>query len=127
MPLSWSAPSHRLMPETVTDPGLGTDELHRTVYRKWVGDTTAYYDLLCKRVSGLDIWETVYLQVLRGVDPVLEWVKETALRPIMNGLKDDDRDAFLDEYRRRLRQVYPRRPDAATLFPFDRLFIVAVV
>jgi len=35
------------------------------------------------------------------------------------------RAAFESEYRRRVAQAYPRRPDGKTLFPFRRLFIVA--
>jgi hypothetical protein len=42
-------------------------------------------------VHSLDIWETEYLQVLEGQDPVLEWVKGTGLRPILNGLDDQER------------------------------------
>jgi trans-aconitate 2-methyltransferase len=75
--------------------------------------------------SGLDIWETEYLQVLEGVDAVLEWVKGTGLRPILNGLDDEERGVFLQEYARRLRQAYPMRADGRTLYPFRRLFLVA--
>ena len=60
-------------------------------------------------------------------DPVLEWVKGTGLRPILEGLADREREAFLEDYGQRLRMAYPRRPDGRTLYPFRRLFIVATV
>ncbi|MCC6180157.1 MAG: methyltransferase domain-containing protein [Chloroflexi bacterium] len=132
MPLSWDAPSHRLMRETLEHGGpggsrLGSDALSRTVGRKWVADAEEYYDLLVGYTRSLDIWETEYLQVLSGEDPVLEWVKGTGLRPILNGLDAAERATFLDEYRRRLQGPYPVRPDGHTLYPFRRLFIVAAV
>ena len=132
VPLSWAAPSHRLMRETLADGGrdgtaLGTDQLRRAVGRDWVEQAAAYYDLLAGLTRTLDIWETEYLQILEGNDPVLEWVKGTGLRPILNGLEGDERERFLAEYTQRLRVAYPMRADGRTLYPFRRLFIVATV
>lgn len=132
MPLSWGMASHRLMRETLVDGGdggtmLGTEELRQSVGRKWVEDAGDYYDLLEGLCSNVDIWETEYLQILSGEDPVLEWVKGTGLRPILNGLGGGEREQFLNEYRQRLRVAYPRRANGQTLYPFRRLFIVALV
>ncbi len=130
MPQSWAAPSHRLMRETLANGGpegaaIGPESVRQAVGRNWVEDAAVYYDLLVDRARGLDIWETEYLQVLTGDDPVLEWVKGTGLRPILHGLDDDARAIFLGEYARRLRAAYPSRADGRTLYPFRRLFIVA--
>lgn len=132
MPLSWPAPSHRLMRATLANGGLGgaqlgDEALRRTMDRDWVEAAEVYYDLLVGSATGLDIWETEYLQVLEGPDPVLEWVKGTGLRPILNGLGDEDRARFLSEYSRRLREAYPMRADGKTLYPFRRLFVVVTV
>jgi trans-aconitate 2-methyltransferase len=132
MPLSWAAPSHRLMRETLADGGpggqpLGSPELRQAVARDWVEKAEVYYDLLAGCTRSLDLWETEYLQVLEGEDPVLEWVKGTGLRPILNGLDDREREIFLAEYTRRLRAAYPVRADGRTLYPFRRLFLVATV
>jgi trans-aconitate 2-methyltransferase len=131
MPLSWSLPSHRLMRETLANGGtggaaLGTETLRQAVGRDWVETAQVYYDLLAGRATRVDIWETEYLQVLEGPDAVLEWVKGTGLRPILNGLEERERGVFLAEYSRRLREAYPVRGDGKTLYPFRRLFIVAV-
>ena len=130
MPLSYSMLSHILMRETLADGGangarLGDDALAAAVGRKWVLDTEEYHDLLAPEASSLDIWETEYLQRLEGEDPVLEWVKATGLRPILNGLGDADRERFVEVYRERLRQAYPRRAGGRVLYPFRRLFMVA--
>lgn len=132
MPLSWAAPSHRLMRETLANGGpgggaLGSEELEHALARNWVADAAVYYDLLAGCTKSLDIWETEYLQILDGPDPVLEWVKGTGLRPILDGLDDEERALFLAEYARRLRAAYPVRADGRTLYPFRRLFIIAVV
>jgi trans-aconitate 2-methyltransferase len=71
-----------------------------------------------------DVWQTEYLHVLHGDDAVLEWVKGTALRPVLARLGDErDRADFLAEYAARLRAAYPPRP-FGTLFPFRRTFAV---
>ena len=131
MPLSWDLPSHRLMRETLANGGpkrraIGTEELRKAVARKWVEDVETYYNMLSDHMSKLDIWKTNYLHILEGDNPVLEWVKGTGLRPILNGLDHEEREIFLSEYRRRLRVAYPVRSDGRTLYPFRRLFIVAV-
>jgi trans-aconitate 2-methyltransferase len=130
MPLSWELPSHRLMRKTLENGGpggssLGTEALRRVVNLKSVGNVETYYELLADRTRHLDIWETEYLQVLEGDHPVLEWVKGTALRPILNALGERERELFLAEYARRLSAAYPARPDGRTLYPFRRLFMVA--
>ena len=132
MPLSREARSHLLMHEVLAGGGpggapLGTEALRREVARRWVLDPAEYFDLLAAAgAARLDVWTTEYLQALGGEDPVFEWVSGTGLRPILNGLAGEERDRFLERYRAALRDAYPRRPDGATLYPFRRLFLVAV-
>ena len=130
MPLSYSMPSHVLMRETLADGGvsgsrLGDEALAASVARKWVLDAGEYYDLLAPDAGTVDVWETAYVQQLEGEDPVLEWVKATGLRPILNGLRGAERERFIEVYRERLRRAYPRRATGHTLYPFRRLFMVA--
>lgn len=130
MPLSWDMPSHVLM-RAVLEEGrgdsgpLGTEELRQTTARKWVEEAEIYYDLFSAHCQQIDIWKTEYLQRLTGDDPVLEWVKGTGLRPVLDGLDKGQQEPFLAEYRSRLRKAYPRREDGSTLYPFRRLFMVA--
>ena len=77
------------------------------------------------QASALDVWETEYHQRLEGDDPVLEWVKATALRPVLNGLHGAERERFVEVYRERLRRAYPRRAGGHVLYLFRRLFMVA--
>lgn len=130
MPLSYSMPSHVLMRETLADGGvdgsrLGDEALAAAVARKWVLEASEYYDLLAPHAASVDVWATEYLQRLGGEDPVLEWVRATGLRPILNGLRGAERERFIEVYRERLRRAYPRRAAGQTLYPFRRLFMVA--
>ena len=130
-PMSWDMPSHHIMRGTLADGStggkpIGSAELREAVGNRWVQDPDFYYDLLAPNATHLDVWTTEYQHVLTGDDAVLEWVTSTGLRPILNGLNDADRDVYREEYRRRLNRQYPRRADGATLYPFQRLFFVAI-
>ena len=130
MPLSHAQPSHVLMCETLANGGVGGSRLGDAAVaaaaaREWVLDSGAYYELLAPGAAELDIWETVYLHRLEGDDAVLEWVRATGLRPVLNGLTGAELERFLEVYRERLREAYPRRADGITVYPFPRLFLVA--
>lgn len=85
-----------------------------------------YYDLLApKAKGGIDLWETEYVHQLRGDNAVLEWMRGTTMRPVLEALNDQLRTAFLDAYAQRLAAVFPRREDGKTLLKFRRLFLVA--
>ena len=84
----------------------------------------AYLDTLAGQCAQIDAWETTYVHVLQGSDPVLEWVKGTALRPILSLLPDEtSRNEFLDELGSQLRDLYPAKA-WGTPFPFKRVFVV---
>jgi trans-aconitate 2-methyltransferase len=57
---------------------------------------------------------------------VLNWTRSTAMRPVIEALSREEQVRFEAEYAARLRAAYPKRIDGRTLFPFRRLFIVAV-
>jgi len=74
----------------------------------------------------VDAWETTYLHVLTGEDPVFTWVSGTGARPTMQALPGELRATFEAEFKRRLAKAYPRRPHGVVL-PFRRVFVVAQV
>ncbi len=124
MPRNFSAPSHALM-RTAAEAGPWWPKLAPLFGPPPVGPPELYYRLLAPLARHLDIWETEYLQVLDGDDPVAEWTKGTWLRPLLDRLDHSEGRRFEDDYRRLVRAAYPKEPDGRTLFPFRRLFIVA--
>ena len=125
MPRNFEAPSHAMMRETAAS-GPWAGRLRGVLRGAPVGPPSDYFAILKVHAADLDIWETEYLHVLEGHDPVLKWTRGTALRPVIDALPEVESAAFEAAYTARLRLAYPRREDGQTLFPFRRLFIVAL-
>ena len=89
-------------------------------------DPAVYLRALRSLGCEVDAWETTYLHVLEGADPVFTWVSGTGARPTLQALPDDLRGRFEEEFKRRLRAAYPDR-DGRVVLPFRRIFVVAQV
>jgi trans-aconitate 2-methyltransferase len=124
LPRSWDLPSHRIMREVLAELRAPA-ELQRQLARDPVLDSVGYHAILSAHAQDLDIWETDYLQVLSGEDPVLSWVLGAGLRPVLAALTETARQAFLAAYQERLREAYPANATGRTLYPFRRVFMVA--
>jgi trans-aconitate 2-methyltransferase len=124
MPRNYGEASHTSIVETV-DNGPWRDQLRPLLRRQPVAPPETYAALLLPLVGNLDVWETVYLHILPGENPVVEWTSGTGLRPLLTALSADDRARFLAAYGQHMSRAYPPRDDGMTLFPFRRLFIAA--
>ena len=89
-------------------------------------DPAVYLEALTALGCTVDAWETTYLHVLTGEDPVFRWVSGTGARPTLQALPDGLREEFEEEFKRRLRAAYPPRGHGVVL-PFRRIFVVARV
>ena len=123
MPNNSSSPAHRLL------AGLASSEpwassLGAGVWRPSVEAPQWYERRLRSAGLEVDLWETVYYHRLGGPGDVLEWMKGTALRPVLARLAARRRSEFLRVYGQALRRAYPEAPDG-TIFPFRRMFFVA--
>ncbi|HEX3696282.1 MAG TPA: methyltransferase domain-containing protein [Polyangia bacterium] len=125
MPRNFLAPSHTAIAEAVAS-GPWRDKLTPLLRRNPVAEPDAYYALLAPLVASLDIWQTEYLHVLEGRDPVKEWTNGTWLKTFLDALAAEERAAFEAAYAARVALAYPPQADGKTLFPFRRIFIVAV-
>jgi trans-aconitate 2-methyltransferase len=124
VPGNADAPSHVLLRELRRSPRW-RDRLGPGPAR-WpdVLDPPGYLDRLARLGCVVDAWETTYAHVLQGADPVLEWVRGTALRPVLAALSPADAADFEAEYGAALREAYPAAP-YGTVVPFRRVFVVA--
>jgi trans-aconitate 2-methyltransferase len=123
VPGNFNAPSHALM-RSIAASDRWSEKLDGVLRgTESVGEPADYLDILLDAGCAADAWETSYQQVLAGPDPVLEWVRGTALRPVMAALGGGDAKQFETEYAAALRKAYP--PGAhGTIFPFRRIFAV---
>jgi trans-aconitate 2-methyltransferase len=123
MPGNFDSPSHTLLHQTAAE-GPWAEKLRGTLRHDIVLTPAQYVDLAWSRQLEIDAWETIYQHVLPGKDAVLEWVKGTALRPVMKALQGAELDGFLSAYAEKLRKAYPETP-SGTRFPFRRVFFIA--
>jgi trans-aconitate 2-methyltransferase len=121
-PNNFDEPSHRLLSEVASRPAYRelTDGLHENRGTS----PEAYLELFSGLGWQVDAWETTYLHVLQGEDPVLDWISGTGARPVLAALPAALREQFVVEYGAALREAYPSRP-WGTVMPFTRVFAVA--
>lgn len=122
VPGNFGEPSHTLRTELAAQAPYAAHTRGAAVPASH--DPATYLDALARLGAEVDAWETTYLHVLAGEDPVFTWVSATGARPTLQSLPDDLRPGFEDELRRRLREAYPPGPTGVVL-PFRRVFVVA--
>ncbi|MDQ2797887.1 MAG: methyltransferase domain-containing protein [Actinomycetota bacterium] len=128
VPTNFDAPSHALMRVVAARHTRSVDLLPRLMRAADVADPGTYLRTLATAGLEPDVWETTYQHVLDPAaaqrSPVLEWVRGTGLRPVLDVLTDpDERQAFLDDYVAELDRAYPREAYGVVL-GFSRLFAV---
>jgi trans-aconitate 2-methyltransferase len=126
VPGNFDQPSHTLRAELAAEEPYAAHT--RDVAVPTSHDPEVYLDALADLGCRVDAWETTYLHVLTGPDPVFAWVSGTGARPTLQALPADLRPGFEAELRRRLAAAYPTRPHAggpAVVLPFRRVFVVA--
>ncbi|NED99577.1 methyltransferase domain-containing protein [Phytoactinopolyspora halotolerans] len=87
-------------------------------------DPRDYAEALLDAGLAVDVWETTYHHLLAGPDDVLEWLRGSALRPIVNQLGEADSAAFVEQFRERLHRAYPAGRHGS-IMPYRRIFAVA--
>ena len=122
VPGNFGEPSHTIRTELAAEPpyvahtqGVAVPSSH---------DPSVYLGLLAGLGCTVDAWETTYLHVLTGPDPVFTWVSGTGARPTLQALPDDLRPEFEAEFKRRLADAYPEH-EYGVVLPFRRIFVVA--
>lgn len=123
VPGNFGAPSHVLMRELAESlrwrKQLGGVLQHEDV----VAEPAVYQELFLSAGARVDVWETSYNQLLQGENAVLEWVRGTALRPVLGALSAREAEVFEDEYAALLVDAYPMG-EHGTIYPFRRIFMV---
>lgn len=121
-PHNYTEPSHRLLTEVASQPQFR--QLTEGLHDDRGTDPGVYLDLFTAAGWATDAWETTYLHVLQGADPVFDWISGTGARPVLAALPTPLRDEFVAQYRSALREAYPAGP-WGTVMSFARVFAVA--
>jgi trans-aconitate 2-methyltransferase len=123
LPGNFEQPSHALLRELAGSPRWQA-QLAGVQLNRQAGEPTQYLDMLARLGLAVDAWETTYLHVLAGPDPVTEWYKGTGLRPVLSALGPGDGAEFIAQYSERVKAAYPAA-EYGTVLPFRRVFVVA--
>jgi trans-aconitate 2-methyltransferase len=123
LPGNFEQPSHAILRDLA-----GSDRWRELLtgvqLNRQARDPAEYLDLLAGTGCTVDAWETTYLHVLPGSDPVVEWYRGTGLRPALSALGPARAEEFIADYRERAARAYPPAP-YGTVLPFRRVFVVA--
>jgi len=123
LPGNFDQPSHAVLRELARSD-TWRDRLAGVALNRQAGDPEIYLDLLIRAGLVVDAWETTYLHVLHGPDPVTEWYRGTGLRPVLAVLAPAEAEEFVQQYGDQMRAAYPAAP-YGTVLPFRRVFVVA--
>lgn len=123
MPDNLSEPSHRLMREAAAEMPFAAKMADAA--RAPLPPVSFYYDLLTPLADRVDIWHTHYNHPLANAAAIVEWLKSTGLKPFVDALDENEKQAFLARYLEKISAAYPPTANGKVLLRFPRLFIVA--
>jgi trans-aconitate 2-methyltransferase len=126
MPNRFEGPVQAAIDKTAADPRWAAQLKGVGLHRGSVQPVEWYVRLLQDLGFIVNAWETTYVHVLSGENPVLEWFQGTGLRPLLARLDAAAAEQFRADLAARLRALYPPR-NGMTLFPMPRLFFVATL
>ncbi|MBZ0321046.1 MAG: methyltransferase domain-containing protein [Anaerolineae bacterium] len=121
-PSNHNHPTHAIVRE------MAIEEPYRTALGGYVRFSPvlgieAYADLLYQcGAEDITVFEKVYPHVMDNSDAMVEWTKGTLLIPYLERLPDALRETFLDDYRARLRPLFPTSP---VFYGFRRILFAA--
>ena len=126
MPDNLQEPTHRAMEETGANGSWKDAFSDGRLRRKPLPAPSDYFDALTPKSTRVDVWHTIYNHPMKDAESIVEWVKGTGLRPYLTAVGEENREAFLTDYTRRIKAAYPPMADGRLLLRFPRLFVVAV-
>lgn len=124
MPNRFRTASQVAIEETVADSRWSRVLENVGLHRQSVSPMSWYIHLLHDLGLTVNAWETTYYHILTGDNPVLEWLRGTALGPLLERLKAEEAVEFLADVGDRLKAAYPAS-NGITVLPMPRLFFVA--
>ena len=92
-----------------------------------INPASYYYDLLVTYFSKIDIWTTDYCHIMESHSAILEMIKTTGMKPYLEKIANEaERLEFEKLVLDKIKQDYPSQQNGRVLFPFKRLFFIAI-
>lgn len=127
--LAVQLPSNHHHPVYRTIVEIADEEPFRSALNSWVRNfpvlsVDEYAVLLHEHGGGeIEVFEKVYPHLMKDADALVEWTSGTVLLPYFDRLSSEVKTAFLNEYRTRLRGLYPTEE---ILYAFRRTLFFAM-
>ncbi len=125
MPHNIHEVSHALMRMVAADGPWADRLVPIAKSRPVIGLLEDYYHLLASSSARFEIWQTTYVHPLDGPKGIVEWFEGSALRPFLDPLSPNEREAFLARYETELASAYSRQSNGKVLLLYPRLFFIA--
>ena len=87
MPGNFAQPSHTCIREAA---GPWMTKIGPVLREHPVEPPAVYHEILGPVSAELDIWETTYIQELEGDNAAAEWLKGSALKPVLDALDGEE-------------------------------------
>ena len=126
MPSTANESSHALMRMVAAEGPWSSRLVPLAKTQPLIADVEDYYEWLQPLASTIELWMTTYVYMFDSAADVADFFASSALQPFLERLSDDERCAFLANYRDGLKEAYPAQSDGKVLLPYPRLFMVAV-
>ncbi len=110
VPANFGEPSHRLLYALANDPRFA--DATAGLERPAAPEAASYLATLSGLGLDVDAWETTYLHVLTGPDPVFRWISGPARAQCCRRSPTTSAPTSRREYRRLLREAYPEQGTA---------------
>lgn len=126
MPDNLGEQSHVQMAKIAGKPTFAAKLAKATTARASLLSAQGYHQILRPHCARLDIWRTSYMHMLNGHQGIIDMLSTTGLRPFLDPLTPTEKQAYLADYRKAIAPHYPVMDDGLLLYPFPRLFLLAV-
>lgn len=123
MPMNRGEPLYQIIRSVASESKWNFQKLY---FEK--NDTLApeeYFDILSECAGSFEQWESVYYHALPSHEHLIDWVRETRLRPYLAVLDDGQKQQFEGEILTRVKAVYRLTPSGEIILKFRRFFFVA--
>ena len=123
IPNNWGEASHRILAELSAEEPWAS-RLRDVRGPQPVAGAAWYLEQLLGLGFEAEAWETIYYHELPAAIAIVDWMKGSALRPVLAALSQTEAREFETALEARIAEAYAPGP-RGVVFPFRRLFFVA--